>query len=119
MASPLCSRTPICSSTPEAVLSSQIEGTQSSLSDLLPARVQTLGRAAANALRVFDALRDRPLATVNALTESTGVSYPTVARAVEALENLGIVREITGRKRERVFAYSRYVAILNEGTEPL
>jgi DNA-binding transcriptional ArsR family regulator len=83
------------------------------------ARVRTLGRAAANALRVFDALRDRPLATLNALTERTGASYPTVARAVEALENLGIVREITGRKRERVFAYTHYLAILNEGTEPL
>ncbi len=83
------------------------------------ARVQTLGRAAANALRVFDAFRDRPLATLNALTLRTGASYPTVARAVEALENLGIVREITGRKRERVFAYTQYLAILNEGTEPL
>lgn len=83
------------------------------------ARVQMLGRAAANALRVFDAFRDRPLGTLNALTERTGASYPTVARAVEALENLGIVREITGRKRERVFAYTRYLAILNEGTEPL
>ena len=71
------------------------------------------------ALRVFDALRDRPLANLNALTESTGASYPTVARAVEALENLGIVHEITGRKRERVFAYTSYLAILNEGTQPL
>ena len=83
------------------------------------ARVRTVGRAAANALRVFDALRDRPLATLNALTGRTGASYPTVARAVEALETLGIVREITGRKRQRVFAYTRYLAILNEGTEPL
>ena len=83
------------------------------------ARVQTLGRAAANALRVFDALRDRPLATLNDLTQRTGASYPTVARAVEALENLGIAHEITGRKRQRVFAYTRYLAILNEGTEPL
>jgi Fic family protein len=83
------------------------------------ARVPTLGRAAANALRVFDAFRARPLATLPALTEQTGASYPTVARAVEALENLGIVREITGRKRERVFAYTRFLDILNEGTEPL
>jgi Fic family protein len=83
------------------------------------ARAQTLGRAAANALRVFDAFRARPLATLPALTNQTGASYPTVARAVEALENLGIVREITGRKRERVFAYTRYLDILNEGTEPL
>ena len=83
------------------------------------ARVQKLGRAAANALRVFDALRDRPLANLNSLTESTGASYPTVARAVDALEGLGIAREITGRKRERIFAYARYLDILGEGTEPL
>ncbi len=60
------------------------------------ARVQTLGRAASGALRVFDALRERPLATVNDLTERTGASYPTVARAVQALEGFGITREITG-----------------------
>jgi Fic family protein len=82
-------------------------------------RVRAHGRAASGPLRVFDAFRDLPLANLNALTESTGASYPTVARAVEALENLGIVREITGRKRERVFAYTRYLDILNEGTEPL
>jgi predicted transcriptional regulator len=83
------------------------------------ARLQGLGRAAANTLRVFDALRARPLATLNVLAERTGASYPTVARAVQALERLGVVREVTGRKRERVFAYARYLAILNEGTEPL
>ena len=70
-------------------------------------------------MRVFDAFRRRPLATIGALAERTGASYPTVSRSVEALERLGIVREITGRKRERVFAYSRYLDILNEGTEPL
>jgi len=83
------------------------------------ARVRALGRGAAGALRVFDALRDRPLATLNDLAGRTGASYPTVARAVEALEDLGIAREITGRKRERVYAYARYLAILGEGTEPL
>ncbi len=82
-------------------------------------RVQTLGRAAANALRVFDALRARPLANLSTLAERTGASYPTVSRAIAALERLNIVREITGRKRERVFAYARYLDILNEGTEPL
>lgn len=82
-------------------------------------RIRGLGRAAANALRVFDALRARPLATVNDLAGRSGVAYATAARAVEALERLGIVREITGRSRDRVFAYDRYVAILNEGAEPL
>jgi hypothetical protein len=35
------------------------------------------------------------------------------------LERLGIVREITGRKSARVFAYGRYLDILNEGMEPV
>lgn len=82
-------------------------------------KIQALGRAAANILRVFDALRQRPVATINDLATRTGISYPTVARATEALRELNIVREITGRQRDRVFAYQAYLDILNEGTEPL
>jgi Fic family protein len=82
-------------------------------------RVRGLDRATANTLRVFDALRARPLATINDLAERTGIAYPTAARAVDALARPGIVREITGRHRDRVFAYDRYLAILNEGGEPL
>jgi DNA-binding MarR family transcriptional regulator len=47
------------------------------------------------------------------------VDAGTVSRAMESLEALGIVKEITGRKRERVFSYARYLDIPNEGTEPL
>ena len=83
------------------------------------AKARGLGRATANALRVFDALRARPIASINDLSRRTAVSYPTVARAIEALAALGIVRELTGRKRDRVFAYDRYLAVLNEGAEPL
>lgn len=83
------------------------------------ARVRTLGRGAASALRAFDALRARPVATIGELVTRTGVTYPTAAKNVDALTGLGIVREITGRRRDRVFAYDRYLAILNEGTEPL
>src|SRR5690606_9489058 len=82
-------------------------------------RVAALGRPAANVLRVFGSLHRRPLATVNDLVARSGVSYPTAARAIQSLENMGIVREITGRRRDRVFAYDAYVAILNEGAEPL
>ena len=82
------------------------------------ARVQALGRAAANALRVFEVFRARPLANVSYLMEQTGIACPTAARAVEALTTLGIVREITDRRRNRVFAYERHLEILNEGGEP-
>lgn len=78
------------------------------------ARLQHLGRAAANALRVFEVLRHRPLATIDVLARQLGIAFPTAARAIDALASLDIVREITGRKRERVFAYTAYLAILNE-----
>lgn len=82
-------------------------------------RVQALGRSSSSALRVFDALRARPLATPQSLVDRAGVSYVTVLRALDALGGLGIVREITGRKRERVFAYGEYLDVLSEGTKPL
>lgn len=49
----------------------------------------------------------------------TGLSAPTVNAALADLEKMGIVEEITGRKRGRVFRYRRYLAILSEGTDPL
>lgn len=83
------------------------------------ARVRVLGRTAANALRVFDILRERPVASVNLLSQRAEVSFATAARIIETLAHLGIVHEITGKKRERVFAYRAYLDILNEGAEPL
>lgn len=82
-------------------------------------RIQTLGRGTANALRIFNVLKARPITNINDLATRTAVSYPTAAKTVESLITLGIVRELTGRRRRRVFAYDRYLAILNEGTEPL
>ncbi len=80
--------------------------------------IQGLGRAAVSALRVFDALRRRPVADIDHLARQTGVAYSTAARAVEALVELGILRELTGRRRSRVFAYDRYLATLSEGAQP-
>jgi Fic family protein len=82
-------------------------------------KAQGLGRSAANVLRVLGSLRSRPVATIQGLAARSGVSYPTAARAVESLQQIQIVSEITGRRRERVFAYREYLDILNEGAEPL
>lgn len=49
----------------------------------------------------------------------TGLSFPATSSGMERLVRLGIARELTGKKRDRVFAYDRYLAILSEGTEPL
>ena len=51
------------------------------------------------------------------LAGQTHLSGPTVAKALAAMAKAGIVREITGKKRNRLFSYDRYLKILQEGTE--
>lgn len=82
-------------------------------------RIKTLGRAAGSALRVHDAMKHRPLAGIGALARATKLSEPTVNSALAALGKLHLVREITGRRRAKVFSYEKYLKLLSEGTEPL
>lgn len=76
-------------------------------------------RRVSSVLQVFSVFRQRPLAHLQQICAHTGMSFPAAATAMETLRALGIVREITGKKRDRVFAYDAYLKILNEGTEPL
>jgi Fic family protein len=82
-------------------------------------KVGAVGRSAGSVLRVFHVLCRRPLLTLNEGVRQTGLTFPAVAKSMETLVSLGIAREVTGKQRNRVFAYDRYLAILNEGTEPL
>ena len=80
-------------------------------------KIEQLGRPAASALRVYLHLQQRPVMVVGRTAKEIGVSAPTVTKSLEHLRQLGIVKEITGRQRDRVFRYEAYVALLNEGTE--
>jgi Fic family protein len=82
-------------------------------------KIRGVGRRASTALRVYQVFCKRPLITVNQVCERTRLSFPSVSKAVQELADLGVLREITGQRRNRVFAYDRYLTILNEGTEPL
>jgi len=82
-------------------------------------RIRAAGRSAGSAARVHAAFRERPLWSVGKLKIATGLPVPTVTRAMAALEKLGIVRETTGRRRGRVYAYDTCLRLLSEGTEPL
>ena len=82
------------------------------------AAVERRGRRAGSALRVHDALSARPILSLRQICARTGLSFPASSSAMRLLVDLGIAREITGRPRNRLFVYARYLAILNEGTEP-
>jgi len=72
-----------------------------------------------SALRVHELLQQHPFLTAGQLVEPTGLTMPTVNAALTDLARLGIIEEVTGRRRGRVFGYRSYLAILSEGTEPL
>lgn len=78
-------------------------------------RVRLVGRSAATALRVYDALRHRVIVSTTRLTQDLDLTWPAVQRAMERLEGLGIAREITGRARGRMYAYARQLELLNRG----
>jgi len=82
-------------------------------------RITGVGRGATTTLRVFDELRRAPVTSVPALRDRTGLSFTAVARSINTLEQLGVVREVTGHKRNRVYAYDRYLEVLSEGGDPL
>jgi len=82
-------------------------------------RAEATGRRAGSALRVHEALKARPILSISAAAEATGLSFPAASSAMELLQELGIARERTGKRRNRLFAYDRHLAILSEGTEPL
>jgi Fic family protein len=83
------------------------------------ARLKSGKRSHQSMQKVFDAMRSRPISNIRQLTARTGLSFATVAKTVDALVSIGLLRELTGNRRGRVFAYQRYVEILNEGAEPL
>ncbi len=80
-------------------------------------RIESSGRRAGSALRVHEALKARPILSITEVCRKTGLSFPAVSSAVGLLADLKIARELTGKRRNRLFVYQRYLAILNEGTE--
>ena len=82
-------------------------------------KIQRLGRSAGSALRVHEYMQTKPIANIAATAKALKLSIPTVTVALNHLVRIGIVEEVTGKRRDRIFTYSRYFNIVSEGTEPL
>lgn len=81
-------------------------------------RISELGRVAGSVLQVHRALLERPIASPNWLKDKTDLSTATVNTCLNHLATIGVVRELTGHKRNRLYAYSQYIEVMNQGTEP-
>jgi Fic family protein len=77
------------------------------------ATIATLGRAAPSVRAIHVAMLERPIVSAGWLVSKTGLTPATVNKALARLEGLGIIRKLGDNKRNRLFAYSRYMDILH------
>ena len=80
------------------------------------ARIVALGRARLTALQLFSYLERNPIMEIKGTAQSLGLSFNTVASAVNRLVDIGILVQSGGDKRYRTFNYKEYLDILREGT---
>lgn len=81
-------------------------------------KVRGLGRRAGNAMQVFEQFVHRPVLDAPAIHRTLSVAAPTVRSAIAALQELGLLNEIAGQRRNRIWVYQSYYALLSEGAAP-
>lgn len=76
--------------------------------------IENFDRSAATPLRVLDELYKLPVTSANIIMRDRGVSYPTANNLVQELTKVGILQEITGQKRNRVYIYRTYMRLFGD-----
>jgi Fic family protein len=82
-------------------------------------RIGAIGRAAKSGLKIHDYLLKKPFLSLTKASKELNISVPTMTSVTIKLIDMGILEEMTGRARNRLFVYKNYLAILTSGTEPL
>jgi DNA-binding MarR family transcriptional regulator len=75
---------------------------------------------ATSAQQVLNVLLEQPTANINTLVKGSSLTPATVSKVMDRLSQLGmaLVKELTGQKRNRIFAYCAYIDILNQASLP-
>ena len=83
------------------------------------AQIESLGRGAGSALQLHAYAQRSVLFSAPEANRELPISLPTIRNAVESLTALGILREVTGKGKNRIWLYGEYLRLLGEGTEPI
>ena len=81
--------------------------------------IENSGKSTTAILTIHKYFQQYPISNTTKIKDQCGISLPTVLRSISTLEKLGIIKEITGKDRHKIFVYSRYLDLLSKGTEPL
>lgn len=82
-------------------------------------KIDTLGRAKFSCIEALEQLKKLPQVSVPLLSELLNMTAPTARSSLNHLLELGILEEMSGKKRDKIYVYRRYLNILEEGTDPL
>ena len=74
-------------------------------------------KATVTAIRLFDQLPTHPIVTLPGVMNLLKTTKPTAIKGIEVLKRAGILRETTGKQRDRVYAYHGYLQVLTKDTE--
>ncbi len=77
-------------------------------------RLDAMELGGANGLKLLAEMFQRPLTNIRRVADHLEVSYPTASRLVSKFEDAGLLREVTGRKRSRLFRYEPYLRLLDD-----
>lgn len=78
----------------------------------------SLGRSAGRALTLLENLYRQPVVSMSTISEICGITFQGASDIAKQFSSLSILKETTGQKRHRLFAYTRYLALLGEPTRP-
>jgi Fic family protein len=70
-------------------------------------------------LIVHEYMKKNPITNAKKILEKGSITLPTINKALFHLERLGIVKEVTGKNRNKIYIYQHYMDILSEGTYPI
>ncbi|HLI31970.1 MAG TPA: Fic family protein [Solirubrobacteraceae bacterium] len=80
-------------------------------------RTLVMENAGANGLKLLSNLFQRPLVNVKFVSQALDVTFPTANRLVAKFEELGLLREVTGQRRSRLFRYEQYLQLFDEPSQ--
>jgi len=83
------------------------------------ARLLNSGSATLNTIRLLEALPEHPVMTLPRVIELLGIAKPTASRCIDDLAGAGILREMTGKQRDRVYIYEKYMRQLTESSRSI
>lgn len=104
------------------IVSNQVIETSSKINKLFEddmKKIESLGRARFNIIKVFDYIKTLPQISTLAVSIALNITAPTARMSLDKMTELGILQEISGKKRDKIYIYKNYLDILEQGAEPL